>query len=149
PIVLAARMRREQVLDHFDRGQIYGYVVANPGTTMMLMHRALKVSLASLPYHLHTLEREGFLRSQKEGRHRRYFSIEKAPSAVGALLSQFQNSIIELVRARPGVTQADLAGQLGTPRQNVHYNVKRLRQAGILRLEGWGRNTRCYESATP
>ena len=149
PMVLAARMRREQVLDHFDRGQIYGFIVANPGTTMMLMHRALKVSLASLPYHLHTLEREGFLRSQKEGRHRRYFSIEKASSAVGALLSQFQNSILDLVRARPGVTQAELAGQLGTPRQNVHYNVKRLTQAGVLRLEGWGRNTRCYPSSAP
>jgi DNA-binding MarR family transcriptional regulator len=147
PMVLAARMRKEQVLDHFDRGQIYGYIVANPGTTMMLIHRALKVSLASLPYHLHTLEREGFLRSQKEGRHRRFFSIEKAPSAVGALLSQFQAAILDLVRARPGVTQAELAGQLGTPRQNVHYNVKRLRQAGILRLEGWGRNTRCYPAA--
>jgi len=145
--VLAARLRREQVLDHFDRGQIYGYVVANPGATMMLMHRDLRISLASLPYHLHTLEREGFLRSQKEGRHRRYLALEKAPSAIGVLLSRFQNAVLDAIRARPGATQSEIAEVLGTKRQNVHYNVKRLAVHGLVRMEGWGRNKKCFPAA--
>lgn len=143
-LLLYSRLKRDQVLDHFQRGRIYGYVEAHPGTCYTEILRGLHLANGVASYHLFTLEREQFVISRREGTNRRYYAHKAVPTEEGNVLSWVQDAILALVRQRPGIYQSEIARALGTRRQNVHYNVGRLEQAGLLRLEGWGLTKRCF-----
>ncbi|HLF06459.1 MAG TPA: winged helix-turn-helix transcriptional regulator, partial [Thermoplasmata archaeon] len=144
PFLALSRIKRDRVLDHFVRGQIYGYVIKAPGTNYSEIKRELKLANGVLSYHLFTLEREGFVKSLREGSYRRYFPREAAVSERGQILSKLQKSILDAVRVAPGISQTEIAGKLGTRRQRVSYNMRRLAMVGLVRVEGWGLRKRCF-----
>ena len=61
------------MLDQFVRGQIYGYVRANPGDYYSSIRDSLELSNGVVTYHLDILETEGFVRAEIEGTHKRFF----------------------------------------------------------------------------
>jgi DNA-binding MarR family transcriptional regulator len=144
PFLALSRIKREKVLDHFVRGQIYGYVIKAPGTNYSEIKRELKLANGVLSHHLFTLEREGFIKSLREGTYRRYFPREAAVSERGQILSKLQKAILDVVRGSPGISQAAVAGKLGTRRQRISYNMRRLAMVGLVRVEGWGLTKRCF-----
>jgi DNA-binding MarR family transcriptional regulator len=143
PIILYSRIHREKVLDHFVRGQIYGHIKTNPGATFTEIAQVLGVSNGVLTYHLYTLERTEFIRSQREGRWKRFWPRDAPKTKGGVMVSKLQSRILELIRANPGISQVELAAKLGTKRQNVNYNVQKLVNSGLVKLDGWGFRKRC------
>src|SRR5437867_3506095 len=145
---LYSRLKKEEVLDHFVRGQIYGYIVSHPGQHYNLMRQDLKVTNGTLSHHLRTLEMMGFVKSVRDGVFKRFYPIEMSvPQDRGVKLSDLQASILEMIRPGSGPTQADIAGRLAVTQQTVSYNLRTLSREGAIRMEKDGRNTRYYPPA--
>ncbi len=141
---LYTRLRKEKVLDQFTRGNVYGYVVANPGDSYGSIKEALGLSNGSLAYHLNVLEVTGFVRSARDGTLRRvYPSTMRIPSNDGTL-RKTQLLILEIVRETPGISQKDIAGLLGVSSPTVNYHMDGLLKQGIVRAERKGIRVRYF-----
>jgi len=130
---LYTRLKREEVLDHFVRGQIFGAIRTRPGTTFTEIRRDLRLSNGSLSYHLRMLEVQGFVRSEREGVHRRFFPAEvSSVEDDGVHLSHLQRQLLDRLRRNPVATQRALAKEIGVTQQCVSYNLLFLRRQGSV-----------------
>jgi predicted transcriptional regulator len=151
-IPLYSKIKREQVLDHFVRGQIYGYVLANPGEHYNAIKVALNLTNGSLAHHLKTLEREQFVKSKRFGLYRRFYPMHmKIPEDGFFTPNEIQKTIVDLIRATPAITQKEIAERLGLTPPTVNYHVGILSEHGAIRVERGGRKTHCFvvDAATP
>lgn len=147
---LYTRIRRQEVLQHETRERMHALVEREPGVTLTTLGRELGLAPGVLLHHLHTLEREGYLTSRREGRHRRFF-LPGSPAAAqaGPILTVAESEFLDLVRRRPGLSQSDIARELGTSRQLVNYHVKALARRGLVFLLDDGRSSRVYPVEQP
>jgi len=142
--------RKEDVLDHFVRGEIYGFIKANPGTHYNQMMRELEIKNGTLSYHLYILEKTGTIKSRKEGyRYRVFYPTDmKFPEEEDYRLTELQIKIIELIRSNPGANQKKLSKILNEKHQTISYNIKVLQQAGLIEVQKEGRKRKCFVSQT-
>jgi len=141
---LYSKIRREEVLDQYTRGKIHGYIIANPGEHYNSLKAQLKIKNGTLAYHLRVLEREGYVKSVRDGPFKRFYPQEAAVPKNRSEFSSIQEVVLENVRASPGITQNDVAVRMGVSSQVVNYHIKNLVTAGRIRLQREGRITRCY-----
>jgi DNA-binding transcriptional ArsR family regulator len=85
-------------------------------------------------HHLRALERGRLVRKERDGARLRFYSsgAEARPGFAAEVLAPLQASILRALAARPGLSQAALADELGVSRQALNYHVQRLRRAGSL-----------------
>jgi predicted transcriptional regulator len=146
---LYSRLRKDEVLDHFVRGQIYGFIVSNPGEHYNSIREKLKVTNGTLSYHLRTLEVQGFIKSRKESIYRRFYPIEmKFPRDKGVKLSDLQLAMLDSMKQRPAPTQKDIASYLGISQQVASYNLKVLTRKGFVQVRKEGRKRMYYQADT-
>ena len=146
---LYSRLRKEEVLDHFVRGQIYGYIAAHPGEHYNSLKDALKVTNGTLAHHLRTLEMQGFVKADRDGIYKRFYPVEmQIPRDKGIRLSDLQHHILGLVRGDGGPTQQEIAERLDVSQQTVSYNLRHLSREGLVRTEKDGRATRYFPPDT-
>ena len=144
-VPLYSKIKREQVLDHFVRGQIYGYVLANPGEHYNAIKAALNLTNGSLAHHLKTLEREQFLKSKRFGLYRRFYPMNmRIPEDGFFAPNEIQKTIMELIKTTPGITQKEIALHLGLTPPTVNYHIGILSEHRTIRVERAGRKTHCY-----
>ena len=144
-VPLYTRLKREKILDHFLRGQVYGFIKANPGAHYNLIRKKLNINNGALAYHISVLERERFIRSRRDGTLKRFYPANmNIPK--GHELTEMEKRIIDVVKANPGFSQKDIANTLGLSPQVVNYHIKSLARAHILRLGRVGKRTLCYLS---
>jgi len=145
-IPLYTRIQKEDVLDQFVRGEIYGYIKTNPGVHYNQIIRELDVKNGTLSYHLHMLEKTGMVKSRKEGLRYRVFypTGVKFPKEERYRLTELQMSVIKTIKENEGISQKEIAQSLNLKHQTVSYNVKVLQQAGFILLRKKGRTTSCY-----
>ena len=141
---LYSKLRPEEVLDRFVRGKILGYIRANPGAHYNLIKQDLELHNGTLIHHLDTLERNGFIRSSRDGTLKRFFPGDGKLPEGRPYLSPIQESITRYIGANPGVSQADLSRGLFIEPHIVKYHVKLLRDARLLRVMEDGNRTRLY-----
>ncbi|MGQ0536657.1 MAG: MarR family transcriptional regulator [Methanobacteriota archaeon] len=134
-------MSGPQVLEHATRDRIYTTIKTRPGIHYRALMSDLAIANGTLVHHLHTLEREHFIRRSRHGLHLRFYPV--GPVVVEAeALSPKHLALLEFVRSRPGTTQVDVATALGTSRQALHYHVHGLAGRGLLSVTTMGRITR-------
>lgn len=140
------RIQKEDVLDQFVRGQIYGYIKTNPGVHYNQILREIGVKNGTLSYHLGVLEKTQLIKSRREGlKYRAFYPMDMMfPKEERFRLTELQVRIINEITAHPGGTQKEISRRLGQKPQTVNYNVKVLEQAGLIRVQRRGRKTRCY-----
>jgi predicted transcriptional regulator len=141
---LYVKLSKKDVLDHFIRGQIYGYLVVHPGDNYTTIKRNLNLTNGTLTYHLDVLEREGFVKSQLRGTRRFYYPKEARMPDNGTGFPAIKNDMIMRVEESPGITISDLATLLGVSRQLTNYHLRALIQEGYVQVERKGMKTRCY-----
>ena len=142
---LYTRVKKEEVLDHFVRGQIYGFIVANPGNHYNAIRIALSLNNGTLSHHLRTLEMQGFVKSRRDGTFKRFYPVNVMfPQEGGIKLSEMQLEILDLIRQTgvEGATQKFIADILGISQQTASYNLKVLERSGAVRMETDGRRTK-------
>jgi len=142
---LYTKIKREQVLDHFVRGQIYGYVLANPGEHYNAIKQALSLTNGSLAHHLKTLEREQFIKSRRFGLYRRFYPIQMRIPEEGYLtLNTIQRTIAELIQTNPGITQKNIAMRLNLTPPTINYHIAILQDNHVIQVVREGRATHCF-----
>jgi len=149
-----SRISKEDVLDQFVRGQIYGFIKTNPGVHYNQILRKVGVKNGTLSYHLGVLEKTELIQSRREGLKYRVFypTGMNFPKSERFRLTGLQIQIIDLLRRQPGMTQKELARLLGQKPQTINYNMKVLDQANLVSVVKKGRGTTCFaveQSATP
>ena len=141
---LYVKLSKKDILDHFIRGQIYGYLVVNPGDNYTTIKRNLDLKNGTLTYHLDVLEREGFIKSQLRGTKRYYYPKGVKLPDNGTGFPAIKEDIIRRVEETPGITVSDLAGLLRVSRQLANYHLRTLIHEGYIYTERKGMKTRCY-----
>jgi predicted transcriptional regulator len=138
-IPLYTKMKKNTVLEHYTRGQIHGYIVANPGDHYNSIKEALKLNNGTLAYHLRVLEKEGVIKSRSDGVFKRFYpSGMKVVENDGDNLTEIQKIIIKHVNETPGISQKDLSHLLGVSPSTVNYHIGILITKGILHSERRG-----------
>ena len=143
---LYTRIQKEDVLDQFVRGQIYGFIKTNPGVHYNQILRKVGVKNGTLSYHLGVLEKTELIQSRREGlKYRAFYPTGmNFPKAERFRLTDLQIRIIGSIRSQPGLTQKEIAQLLGQKPQTINYNIKVLGQAGLISVVKAGRKTRCF-----
>jgi len=141
---LYTKIKRERILDHFVRGQIFGYITANPGDHYNAIKDALGLTNGSLAHHLRTLEREQFIKSKRFGLYRRFYPMNfRLPPDDMFQPNVIQQTILSVIRQSPGITQKEIAGRLGLTPPTVNYHIGVLSERNLILVERRGRSTHC------
>jgi len=145
-IPMYTRIQKEDVLDQFVRGQIFGFIKSNPGVHYNEIMRKLDMKNGTLSYHLHMLEKTRMIKSRKEHfRYRAFYPTGmKFPKRERYRLTELQMDIIKIIKENPGINQKDIAKKLNEKHQTINYNIKVLQQAELIHLRRNGRKTSCY-----
>jgi DNA-binding MarR family transcriptional regulator len=145
-IPLYTRIQKEDVLDQFVRGQIYGYIKTNPGVHYNQIRRDINVKNGTLSYHLRVLEKTELIKSRREGMRYRAFYPKHMnfPKEQRFRLTDLQIEIINIIKKNPGVNQKNIAKKLKKKPQTINYNIKILHQAELIIVKRKGRKTGCY-----
>ncbi|MFQ6060067.1 MAG: OmpL47-type beta-barrel domain-containing protein [Thermoplasmata archaeon] len=134
-VPLYSKLKKDEILNQFSRGQIYGYIVAYPGENYSSIKKALDVGNGTLTHHLYILEREGFVTSRMDGRYKRFYpaglSLRKKPQTK---LSMIQKVILRMIRQNPNLSQTEIAETLETSKQVVNYHIKALEKLGMIKI---------------
>jgi uncharacterized membrane protein/DNA-binding MarR family transcriptional regulator len=147
-VPLYSKIKKDDILDHFVRGQVYGYIKANPGEHYNSIKKALALKNGTLVYHLKTLEREEFIKSVVDGRFKRFYPREmKVPEPSDELvlrMNHIQHEILKIIRENPGISQKEIAGRIGLSTPTVHYHINIMMSARVINVKRVGRETQCF-----
>ncbi len=143
-VPLYVRLKRETVLDNFSRGQIFGFIKANPGAHYSEIQHQLELPNGVLAHHLHVLARESFVVAARDGLLKRFYPAHVRISPRRKALSRLQKDVLDAVGNHPGISQHGIARLLGESKQVVHYHIKILSAASLVRVERTGSETRCF-----
>jgi predicted transcriptional regulator len=144
---LYTRLAKSQILESQLREAIHGYVQEHPGAHLRQIQRDLGLHNGSMLYHVAVLEREQFLRAQRDGMYKRYYVTGTAPAIPGA--DPLAHQVQTWIASNPGKTNAELAEALGKRPSLMHYHVSRLEEQGLARKEREGRDVRIWPVARP
>ena len=145
-VPLYTRLKPEQVTDHFVRGQILGYIKANPGETYTRVRKALKLSNGQFVYYARMLESQGHIRSVKDGANRRFYPSDmRIPTEVKDVkLNQVQRIIYSIVLEYPGISQSRIAKMVNLAPSTVNYHVNIMTKVGVIERRRSGRLSLCF-----
>ena len=142
-IFFYTKMRREQLLEHKVRSDIFYYVNKHPGIHYRVIMNDLNLQMGVLTHHLNMLEQQQYVKSVQDGMYRRFYP-KGAQIKSGLILSEVQERILKAVHGTPGISQTAIANQVGLARKVVNYHMKILADAGFVHMETVGRESRCY-----
>jgi len=132
-VPLYSRLKKDELLEHFVRGQIYGRIMSHPGEHYNHIKAKLGVTNGTLSHHLRTLELQGYIKSHRDGTYKRFYPTGmKIPRKKGIQLSDLQMGMVDAIRQTPGISQKDIAQIEGISQQSVSYNLAILERMGIL-----------------
>jgi DNA-binding MarR family transcriptional regulator len=144
-VPLYTRIHGKKTLDNFVRGQVYGHIQSKPGTHFNDIKKTLKVGNGNLAYHLRKLEKEGFIKSSRDKRYRRFYPVGvEVLEDDGIKLSQTQESILDYIEQHPKSNQKEIAKELKESQQTISYNLNVLVREGFLTEEKF-KGTKRYE----
>jgi DNA-binding MarR family transcriptional regulator len=142
-VPLYTRLKKDEILDHYVRGKIHGYILANPGDHYNSIKKTLGISNSSFAYHLSVLEREGVIKSRRDGIYKRFYPSEMRIPENGGL-KESQRIIIETIKESPGISQKDIATMLGVSSSTVNYHLQDLIKDDIVITKRFGMKVRYY-----
>lgn len=142
------RVQPNELLEHERRERVIQLVRERPGIGPTDVAHALGTGWGVTTYHLDRLERAGLVTSQRVGQHRCYFvpgAVRREDQrAVGLVRGDTTRRVAQLVAERPGLTQSQLATQLGLSASAASKQVAKLVDAGLLRREATSVGQRLY-----
>jgi DNA-binding MarR family transcriptional regulator/protocatechuate 3,4-dioxygenase beta subunit len=146
-VPLYTKIRRERMMDHFVRGRIYEHICDNPGVNYSAIKQRFNLTNGTVTYHLLMLERQEFIRSRQDGIYKRYFKEGTGASLMDASPMSLQRAILRIVGERPGISQKDIARELGSSKQLVSYYIRNLRKEGLVETHRSGRSVLVFPRA--
>ena len=106
---------------------IRGYVIAHPGSHYSQIKRLLGIQNGTLVHHLSILEKNGFIHSQNDGLHKRFYPIGiKTNTAI---------RILNLIKEKPGITQKEIVKNVKLKQPTVSYNLNLMIKDSTIKVE--------------
>jgi len=139
-----SRGRQGQVRENEVRSMVQAYIRTHPGAFYGEIRRGLDLPNGQLMYHLRKLERGRTVWSRREGRYRRYFPLQPVGADSDPLLTKTQRDILSIVTEIPGITQSEIAYNLGESKQTVNHNVAVLSAKGLVVAKHFGKSAHLY-----
>ncbi len=146
---LYTKLTKDEILDHYTRGKIHGYILANPGEHYNSIRKALDISNGVFAYHLRVLERERVIKSKRDGVYRRFYPYEMRILSNKIHLKEIQKLIVEKVKKNPGISQKDIASSFGLASSTIHYHIQVLLGADMIIFRRMGRNVLYFPNNPP
>ena len=135
---LYSTISRDRLLENANRKQIFQLITTNQGITFTDLKEELGIMNGALAYHLQTLERRQYIKSVRDGKYRRFYPR----GAQVSHLSSIEEKILDAVRTKPSISQQEIAGMIDSTPQSVNYNIRKLKDRGILSQIREGRHAR-------
>jgi predicted transcriptional regulator/fibronectin type 3 domain-containing protein len=133
---------KDEVLDNKTRYALHGIINEKPGIHYTALKDEFGLSNGAAAYHLEVLEKEDFIRSVRDGRLKRFYSAHaKIPKETKRTPDETRDTIVEIVRGRPGISQREVMEELGMERDDASYYLRELVKEGRLAAEKQGRYT--------
>jgi len=149
-VPLYTKLRKEQVLDHYNRGRVYQFIELNPGEHFNAIRHSLDLNIGTATYHLEVLSREGLIKARQDGIYKRFYPANvPIPPSNGNGISEVQLRVFNLIKEAPGVTQKELARLLGVRQSTLNYQVSRLEDRGFVTEERKGRKVHYFAKQPP
>ncbi|UCH88316.1 MAG: winged helix-turn-helix transcriptional regulator [Thermoplasmata archaeon] len=168
-----SRLKKDDVMNSDIRQRIMFQINTNPGIHFKSIQKNVSLGSGALVYHLGVLEREDYIISRREGFYKRFFSRtepagristeqymasaaapavnpaaaplpQMQPQNPGNVTDSIQDRILTVIRIYPGITQTELAPQVGLSVTGVNYHVNVMASAGVIRVQREGKATRLY-----
>jgi predicted transcriptional regulator len=146
---LYTKIKKDRVLDHYLRGKIHGYIIANPGEHYNAIKDQLDVTNGALSYHLRVLEREGYVRSRMDGIYKRFYPADMKLPHTQHNISSFQEVILTIVKNNQGLSQKDIAKRIGASSQVINYHIKIMEEGNLIKVDRTRRKSRVYATDAP
>ncbi len=129
----------EEGLEHKTRKLIYNYISTHPGASFSVIKDFFDLNESTLKYHLHFLEKNNRIISQREGRQRLYFceGVKNVdfhyPQKVKMLnLSRSQQRMLTLIKRQPGIGKHELLNFTRMNRRTLNYNLEKLLEQKLI-----------------
>ena len=133
-------MNASDIIGNNYREDILNLITENPGITLGSITRQLNLKNGTATHHIRILEREGYIKSKKTGKFRRYYQV--GIKATG--FNEIQDKIILTVEQNPGISQSEIARELNLSRQLINYHMKDLISFEIIKTEKIGNKNNCF-----
>ena len=119
-----------------NRADIYNYISLNPGTYLRKIFKDVGLAMGDTQYHLSVLEKKGYVKSRKVGKHRYYYPMlvkSGEEELILALLRQTttRDILIYLIE-NIGATQSDLSNFIHFSTPTIYWYMKRLISSGLV-----------------
>ncbi|MBM4248443.1 MAG: hypothetical protein FJ149_03235 [Euryarchaeota archaeon] len=109
------------------------------------LKRALRLSNSVIVYHLLVLEREGFIKSLRDGTMKRFYLVSvKTPEVRKRTPEEIDAEILAVVEQRPGMTHKDLMEHLVVSNDVVKYHTRKLVRARRMLSSKDGKTRRYF-----
>ena len=141
---LYTKLTKKDVLDHFVRGEIFGYIKVHPGDNYTTIKKNLDLNNGTLTYHLNVLEKEGYIKSWSHGGHKYFYPQGVKIPGNGVKNPSIYDAIIKSIKDSPGISIRDIAAVTGISRQLANYHVRKLVAEGRVELERKSLSKVCY-----
>ena len=132
-------MSKDRLLENENRRQIVAIINARQGITFTDLMEETGLRNGATAYHTYTLERRRYIKSVKDGKYRRFYP--RGARVTG--LSSLEESITEVIKSNPSISQREIADFIGSTPQTVNYNIKKLIERGLVHLIKEGKCTKC------
>lgn len=145
-----SRLSGRDALDHPVRAQLAALVYALPGVHQRELARRAGRSRRVVTYHLGVLLGHGILQSSEVQGYTCYYpkGYPRAQLAESRVLrAPLAQQILEQVQQHPGQDATTMARHLGVSNKGLHYHIRRMEKAGILRGERRGLVKQLYPAA--
>jgi predicted transcriptional regulator/nitrous oxidase accessory protein NosD len=131
-IPLYMKIKKETVLDHYERGRVYQYIALSPGEHYNSIKKGLGLNNGSLTYHLHVLEKTKKIKSRQDGIYKRFYPYDSIVPQTNGGLTEVQKRIINCIKELPDASQKELAAVLGVRQSTLSYQLTKLESAGLI-----------------
>ncbi len=126
------RIRGAQALDSFNRGRIFEHVRMYPGSSFTGLKGSLGMGNGTLAYHLSVLQKLELVRSEKDGRERRYYLCGVTYDVRQDMwLGKTEAKVLEELVSNGPMSTSKVAERLQISRQRAHYNMRLLLKRGL------------------
>jgi predicted transcriptional regulator len=116
--------------------RVNDYVASHPGEHIRRIARELGLGMGGLRYHLHSLEKEGLIKTRRNGFYRFVYPSkifgERQEIILSLLSQETPSEIILFLVQNSGSTQKDLAEHLTLSPATISWHMGRMIREGVI-----------------
>ena len=124
------------LLNQSTRVQIYNFITNNPGINFRGICNSLTLPIGVVQYHVAVLLKGGLISNRRDGRNKRYFKSKKFSSTemkiISILRHQTAGKILTILHKDESVSHGNLAHRLKISSQALTWQMKRLKEEGLI-----------------